>query len=268
MNEENNDYYVYVHRRKDNGVVFYVGHGRLKRGNNGSRTKTKDWIIIDNEAGGHTVEKLAENLSKSEANSTEHNYLVNPPEDWKLVNKRLPVKVYDLDYGYINTRFEYSEDSKTFLKWKGAKMPAYNGRDAGGLQGTGQGGKTYYAVRDGKRLYLIHRLVWILHNKMDIPTGLVVDHIDGNSLNNRISNLRVVTPQQNASNKGKHFSKSGITGVRREEKQCGCYWAAYILTNGIKYSKCYSVQRLGEDEAKQQAINKRLEFEREFKTYK
>lgn len=265
MNEENNDYYVYVHRRKDNGVVFYVGHGRLKRGNNGSRTKTKDWLIIDTLSGGHVVEKLVENLSKSEANLIEHNYLVNPPENWNLVNKRLPVKVYDLDYDYLNTRFEYSEESKTFIKWKGAKIPAYNGRDAGGLQGTGQGGKTYYAVRDGKKLYLIHRLVWILHNKTDIPRGMVVDHIDGDSLNNRISNLRVVTPQQNASNKGKHPSTSGITGVRREEKEYGCYWTAAIFSKGVKYSKCFSITKLGEDIAKQQAIDKRIEFEKLFK---
>jgi hypothetical protein len=265
MSEENNDYYVYVHRRKDNGVVFYVGHGRLKRGDNGSRTKTKDWSKVESIAGGHIIEKLKENLTKHEANKMEHDYLVNPPDDWQLVNKRLPVKSYELDYDYLNTRFEYSEESKTSLKWKGAKIPAYNGRDAGGIQGTGQGNKTYYAVRDGKKLYLIHRIVWILHNKKDILTGMVVDHIDGNSLNNRISNLRVVTPQQNASNKGKQLSESGITGVRREEKEYGCYWSAYISSKGVKHSKCFSITNLGEDEAKQQAINKRIEFEKLFK---
>lgn len=265
MSEENKDYYVYVHRRKDNSIVFYVGHGRLKRSDNGSRTKTKDWSKVESIAGGHSVEKLKENLTKHEANKIEHDYLVNPPDEWQLVNKRLPIESYKLDYEYLSSRFKYSEESKTYLKWKGAKIPAYNGRDAGGLQGTGKGGKTYYAVRDGKRLYLVHRLVWILHNKIDIPSGMVVDHIDGNSLNNSINNLRVVTPQQNASNKGKHHSISGITGVRREEKEYGDYWSAYISSKGVKHSECFSVTKLGEEEAKQQAINKRIEFEKLFK---
>lgn len=265
MNEENKDYYVYVHRRKDNGVVFYVGHGRLKRINTGSKTKTKDWISVELQAGGHTVEKLVENLSKTEANLIEHDYLVNPPENWNLVNKRLPVKVYDLNYEYLNARFEYSEDSRTFLKWKGAKLPAYNGRDAGGLQGTGQGGKTYYAVRDGKKLYLIHRVIWILHNKSNVPNGMVIDHIDGNPLNNKICNLRAITQQQNSSFKNTTKNTSGAIGVAREKKISGrCYWVAIMIFDGVKYSERYSVDKYGELEAKNLAINKRLEFERMF----
>jgi hypothetical protein len=47
---------------------------------------------------------------------------------------------------------------------------------------------------NGTRVYL-HRLI------MNAPKGLVVDHIDGNGLNNTRANLRVVTQQQNMWNK-------------------------------------------------------------------
>lgn len=52
----------------------------------------------------------------------------------------------------------------------------------------------------------LHRLV------MDAPIGLVVDHINHDTLDNRKSNLRVVTSDQNNQNR-KGASKSGSTGV-------------------------------------------------------
>jgi hypothetical protein len=61
---------------------------------------------------------------------------------------------------------------------------------------------------DGKKLYvLLHHLV------TGFPlNGIMVDHIDHNVRDNRASNLRVVTPRENAANlkKGSH---TGFTGV-------------------------------------------------------
>ena len=51
---------------------------------------------------------------------------------------------------------------------------------------------------DGKHQYA-HRLAWIYING-EIPKGMVIDHIDGDGRNNKISNLRVATHRENTRN--------------------------------------------------------------------
>lgn len=60
----------------------------------------------------------------------------------------------------------------------------------------------------GKTLFVkLHRLI------ASRGAGDIVDHIDGNRLNNRRSNLRVATKSQNAANTRAVRSRSGLKGV-------------------------------------------------------
>ncbi len=70
----------------------------------------------------------------------------------------------------------------------------------------------------------------------DIPKGMVVDHINGNSLDNRRENLRIVKQQQNRRNLGgaSTNSKSGVRGVHWHKQRCK--WAASIRHNGKNIS--------------------------------
>lgn len=88
-----------------------------------------------------------------------------------------------------------------------------------------------YAARSVRgRNILLHRE--IIKKKLEIdeiPKGLMVDHIDGNMLNNTRSNLRLCTPQQNAQNRKRHRNNtSSVKGVyfhKQNRRWCAdiCY---------------------------------------------
>lgn len=87
----------------------------------------------------------------------------------------------------------------------------------------------YVTGRYKKDLITLHRFV--AERKIDgpIPEGLFVDHKDGNKLNCRRSNLRIVTRQQNLYNQKPHKnSRTGYKGVQTN----GYNWYAAIMHDG------------------------------------
>jgi hypothetical protein len=75
----------------------------------------------------------------------------------------------------------------------------------------------YGKMVNGKRkLYRMHRVI------VDAPKDKVVDHVDGNKLNNQKSNLRICTPKDNNRNlKKRKNTKSKYKGVRKVKRAKG-----------------------------------------------
>ncbi len=86
-------------------------------------------------------------------------------------------------------------------------------------------GHSFYACRqlNGRRIWMHHE---ILGGKPEV--GLEVDHIDGDGLNNRKDNLRIITRSQNSMNRHYVGGISRYKGVSR----CGSKWKAYIKPGG------------------------------------
>ncbi len=95
------------------------------------------------------------------------------------------------------------------------------------------GQRTYIRRRAGKRHELAHRIVMGCQE----GDGTVVDHIDGNPLNNQRANLRLVTVAQNSWNQSRN-SKTGFTGVQQISP--GLYVGKVRTAGGYTYAGSHS----------------------------
>ena len=69
----------------------------------------------------------------------------------------------------------------------------------------------YKHISVGGKLYLTHRIVWLLYHG-EWPDGQI-DHINGDRADNRLGNLRIATHGQNRANSRTQKTKTGFKGV-------------------------------------------------------
>lgn len=128
-------------------------------------------------------------------------------------------------YKELNNTFEVIDGKllrKTKLKMNGYKVVSKPVK----LTYRSNGG--YYRVAFKGRCIYYHVIIWILH-KGDIPDGFIIDHIDGNPINNDINNLRLVTQRENTQNKKIHRDGRLVgTYFHKKKKK----WIAQIQING------------------------------------
>lgn len=104
----------------------------------------------------------------------------------------------------------YSRDTGEFL-W--IISPSKNVK-AGSVAGSTRTikGSPYRVIKVDGTSYMLHRLAWMYEN-LSMPDG-VIDHIDGDVTNNRISNLRDVKQSINCKNRSINSNNtSGMMGV-------------------------------------------------------
>lgn len=93
--------------------------------------------------------------------------------------------------------------------------------------------KHRWYVRKGYLFTVIHGKTYSLHRLLLDAGDLVIDHINGDTLDNRRSNLRVCTREENQRNRGKASSNtSGYKGVTLD----GSRYKAYLKCRGTHYN--------------------------------
>lgn len=112
------------------------------------------------------------------------------------------------------------------LRWIKPRKGVRVGAKAGSI-----GSEGYIVLHMEGRVYKGHRVAWLLHYGKS-PEG-IVDHINGDRADNRIANLRIVTPAQSRMNSGaRSDTKSGVKGVYWSAT--AGRWIAQIRGNGIR----------------------------------
>jgi len=94
-------------------------------------------------------------------------------------------------------------------------------------------GTNLYAARNSITSTLRNKTVYLHRQIMNPPPGLVVDHKNCDSLDNRRANLRLATHQENMRNRRKRKNTSSqYIGVHFDKRKRR--WAAHIRYNGKK----------------------------------
>ena len=123
---------------------------------------------------------------------------------------------------HLRAVFRYDPTSGR-LYWRPRDNEPRTRAFAGKPAGHAHGG--YWRVRlKGFGVLLAHRVIWKMIHGIEPKE---IDHKDGDSLNNRIANLREATRAQNTRNRGRK-RRAGYRGVRRSRDR----WRAQIRVDG------------------------------------
>jgi len=130
-----------------------------------------------------------------------------------------------ITYERLNELLEYYPNSGGFL-WKTSRRGVSAGSVAGTIRDDG-----YIKICLDRRIYFAHRLAF-LSMTGKLPT-LNIDHINGNTSDNRWCNLREATYQENGMNRSQN--KNNKTGVKNVRFTKGAYQVDICIDGDRKY---------------------------------
>lgn len=129
--------------------------------------------------------------------------------------------------------FDYKDG---FLYWKKSGSGRKLNQPVGCMGRLG-----YWQCKANNKQWKVHRLIWLWHGNI-LLDNMQIDHIDRNPSNNKIENLRLVTPAENRQNNGGKF-------VRFKKKDRWQWWEAYAPRSGNNFAQtlgCYKTKEEAE----------------------
>ena len=121
----------------------------------------------------------------------------------------------------IRTAFTYDNG---VLRWQAS--PSRNVKAGSAAGSANQRG--YVQIQWNRKLFVAHKLIFAYHHGWIPP---LVDHIDGDTTNNKIENLRAATVAENQYNSRRRADNaSGYKNVRKR----GLKWQVCVVKDGRK----------------------------------
>lgn len=130
------------------------------------------------------------------------------------------------------------DDESGLLFWKerpdsmftnATKAKAWNAKHANkpaGYSAQMVNGKHYIVINVNRTRLRAHRIIAAMF--LELRDEMDVDHLNGDSIDNRLANLRVVDRATNNRNiRRQKRNSSGVTGVG--SRNCGCTYYAFII---------------------------------------
>ncbi len=249
-----NRFYVYLHRDLEN-VVRFVGVGTGPKKFKSATGRSKDWNTFLSK--GATYQIMKENISKEEAESLKVSFM-NIYKD-TVLNKKLPTKPLALKKEYFDKYFQLDPESPTglILKDSDTDFKAI-GKPCGYMKKPRS--KSYWAVSKDNVEYYVHRIIYTLYYG-DFDPSLIINHIDGNGLNNRIENLELVTTRLNSlecqDSKNSTTGHNGVIIHKDKKGNIGGACARYPTDSFSMKTKFFNLNKYG-------TIEKCIELASEF----
>lgn len=259
LSYEDNRFCVYGYKCSFSGNFFYIGSGTKTRAYDFTKSRSKELLEILKDKNSFSVIIIEDELNKDESLALE-NYFIDKYKDTLVFNINKSVgNVKLLIYDNINSIFYLDKTSKTGIRWKSKiSRKTVVGKEAGC-----EGSRGYYVASFNNTSTSLHRIVWVLHNKRNLSSKYVINHIDSDTSNNSPDNLVACTQQENSilrmlhdsSERGK--SVSSISGVILENS-CISY-RCYFLEK--EKSIKYNIEKLGFEKALEMAMEFSMKVE-------